>query len=169
MDINEEQLISFTYTPKDADVSNLSLELSDGALAKVEQTNDGIVLHTQAKEGTFTLVAKKASAESNELTFQVIDKEKAEQERIAAEKKAEEERIAAEKKAERLAAEKAEQERIAAQQQSQAQSQNSATVYVTPTGKKYHYNSSCNGGSYSPTTLDNAIKMGLTPCKKCIG
>lgn len=171
MDINEEQLISFTYTPKDADASNLLLELSDGALAKAEQTDDGIVLHTQAKEGTFTLVAKKGSAKSNELTFQVIDKEKAEQERIAAEKKAEEERIAAEKKAEeeRLAAEKAEQERIAAQQQSQAQSQNSATVYVTPTGKKYHYNSSCNGGSYSPTTLDNAIKMGLTPCKKCVG
>lgn len=171
MDINEEQLISFTYTPKDADASNLSLELSDGALAKVEQTDDGIVLHTQAKEGTFTLIAKKDSAERNELTFQVIDKEKAEQERIAAEKKAEEERIAAEKKAEeeRLAAEKAEQERIAAQQQSQAQSQNSATVYVTPTGKKYHYNSSCNGGSYSPTTLDKAIKMGLTPCKKCVG
>lgn len=151
--------------------SNLLLELSDGTLAKAEQTDDGIVLHTQAKEGTFTLVAKKGSAKSNELTFQVIDKEKAEQERIAAEKKAEEERIAAEKKAEeeRLAAEKAEQERIAARQQSQAQSQNSATVYVTPTGKKYHYNSSCNGGSYSPTTLDNAIKMGLTPCKKCVG
>ena len=169
--INEEQLISFTYAPKDADASNLLLELSDGTLAKAEQTDDGIVLHTQAKEGTFTLVAKKGSAKSNELTFQVIDKEKAEQERIAAEKKAEEERIAAEKKAEeeRLAAEKAEQERIAARQQSQAQSQNSATVYVTPTGKKYHYNSSCNGGSYSPTTLDNAIKMGLTPCKKCVG
>lgn len=114
---------------------------------------------------------KKALRRATELTFQVIDKEKAEQERIAAEKKAEEERIAAEKKAEeeRLAAEKAEQERIAARQQSQAQSQNSATVYVTPTGKKYHYNSSCNGGSYSPTTLDNAIKMGLTPCKKCVG
>ena len=160
MDINEEQLISFTYAPKDADASNLLLELSDGTLAKAEQTDDGIVLHTQAKEGTFTLVAKKGSAKSNELTLQVIDKEKAEQERIAAETKAEEER---------LAAEKAEQERIAARQQSQAQSQNSATVYVTPTGKKYHYNSSCNGGSYSPTTLDNAIKMGLTPCKKCVG
>ena len=144
MDINEEQLISFTYTPKDADASNLLLELSDSTLAKAEQTEDGIALHTQAKE---------------------------EQERIAAEKKAEEERIAAEKKAEeeRLAAEKAEQERIAAQQQSQAQSQNSATVYVTRTGKKYHSNSFCNGGSYSPTTLDKAIKMGLTPCKKCVG
>lgn len=68
--------------------SNLLLELSDGTLAKAEQTDDGIVLHTQAKEGTFTLVAKKGSAKSNELTFQVIDKEKAEQERIAAEKKA---------------------------------------------------------------------------------
>lgn len=45
--------------------SNLLLELSDGTLAKAEQTDDGIVLHTQAKEGTFTLVAKKGSAKSN--------------------------------------------------------------------------------------------------------
>lgn len=41
MDINEEQLISFTYAPKDADASNLLLELSDGTLAKAEQTDDG--------------------------------------------------------------------------------------------------------------------------------
>lgn len=49
MDINEEQLISFTYTPKDADASNLSLELSDGTLAKAEQTDNGIILHTPGK------------------------------------------------------------------------------------------------------------------------
>lgn len=41
------------------------------------------------------------------------------------------------------------------------------TVYVTPTGKKYHYSSSCNGGSYSATTLDNALSRGLTACEKC--
>ena len=192
MDINEEQLLSFTYSPTDAKASNLAVEVSDPSLAKAEQTEDGkIALHTQAKEGTFTLLAKSGSVKSNELTFHIIDKEKAEQERIAAKKKAEEERIAAEKKAEeeriaaekaeqeriaaekaeqeRIAAQKAEQERIAAQRQNQAQSQNSATVYVTPTGKRYHYSGSCNGGSYSPTALDNALRMELTPCKKCIG
>ena len=194
MDINEEQLLSFTCSPTDAKASNLAVEVSAPSLAKAEQTEDGkIALHTQAKEGTFTLLAKSGSVKSNELTFHIVDKdkEKAEQKRIAAEKKAEEERIAAEKKAEeeriaaekaeqeriaaekaeqeRIAAQKAEQERIAAQRQNQAQSQNSATVYVTPTGKRYHYSGSCNGGSYSPTTLDNALRMGLTPCKKCIG
>ena len=43
----------------------------------------------------------------------------------------------------------------------------SRTVYVTPTGKKYHYSSSCNGGSYSAVTLDNALARGLTACEKC--
>lgn len=45
---------------------------------------------------------------------------------------------------------------------------NSRTVYVTSTGKKYHYNSTCNGGNYSATTLDKALARGLTPCKKCV-
>ena len=43
----------------------------------------------------------------------------------------------------------------------------SRTVYVTPSGSKYHYSSSCNGGNYTPTTLDNARSRGLTACKKC--
>lgn len=46
---------------------------------------------------------------------------------------------------------------------------NSIQVYVTPTGKKYHYDSSCNGGNYSPSTLREAQDRGLTPCKKCVG
>ena len=43
------------------------------------------------------------------------------------------------------------------------------TVYVTNYGKRYHYNSHCNGGHYGSTTLQNALKMGLTPCQKCVG
>lgn len=45
--------------------------------------------------------------------------------------------------------------------------QQSITVYITPTGKRYHYDSNCNGGNYSPTDLDTAKSMGLEPCKKC--
>ena len=47
--------------------------------------------------------------------------------------------------------------------------QNEKTVYVTKTGKRYHYDSSCNGGTYYPSTLTEALNRGLTPCQKCIG
>lgn len=43
----------------------------------------------------------------------------------------------------------------------------SRTVYITPTGSKYHYDGHCNGGTYTPSTLDAAKRLGLTPCKKC--
>ena len=51
-----------------------------------------------------------------------------------------------------------------AQQQPQGQ-----MVWVTPTGKRYHYDGSCNGGSYYQVTLTEAQARGLTPCKKCAG
>lgn len=47
--------------------------------------------------------------------------------------------------------------------------QNEKTVYVTKTGKRYHYDSSCNGGTYYPATLTEAKNRGLTPCQKCVG
>lgn len=43
----------------------------------------------------------------------------------------------------------------------------SRTVYITPTGKRYHYRSTCGGKNSTSTTLNNAIARGLTPCKKC--
>lgn len=46
--------------------------------------------------------------------------------------------------------------------------QTAKTVYVTPTGKRYHYNGRCNGGTYTIDTLDNALKRKLTPCNKCV-
>ncbi len=42
------------------------------------------------------------------------------------------------------------------------------TIYITPTGKRYHYNSHCNGGTYIESTLDEALSRGLTPCRKCV-
>ena len=45
--------------------------------------------------------------------------------------------------------------------------QNGQTVYVTPTGKRYHLSSTCGGPNSTATTLSNAKSMGLTPCKKC--
>ncbi len=42
------------------------------------------------------------------------------------------------------------------------------TVYITPTGSKYHYENPCGNGSYSPISLSEAKAMGLTACKKCV-
>lgn len=41
-------------------------------------------------------------------------------------------------------------------------------VYITRTGAKYHYDDSCNGGTYWPVPFDTATGMGLEPCEKCV-
>lgn len=43
----------------------------------------------------------------------------------------------------------------------------SITVYITPTGEKYHYDGNCGNGTYIPIDLDEAISKGYEPCKKC--
>lgn len=42
-------------------------------------------------------------------------------------------------------------------------------IYITKSGKRYHYDSSCNGGTYIKSTLAEAQRRGLTPCQKCVG
>lgn len=42
-------------------------------------------------------------------------------------------------------------------------------VYITRTGSKYHEDSTCNGGTYWPVSVETATGMGLTPCNKCVG
>lgn len=44
---------------------------------------------------------------------------------------------------------------------------NGQTVYVTPTGKRYHLKASCAGKNATASTLSKAKARGLTPCKKC--
>lgn len=44
---------------------------------------------------------------------------------------------------------------------------NSRTVYITPSGKKYHFDSDCGGKNSFSTTLNQAIKSGKDACKKC--
>ncbi|REC32774.1 hypothetical protein CF160_10190 [Enterococcus pseudoavium] len=93
----------------------------------------------------------------------------AEEKRLAEEaeaaKKAEEQRIAQEAaaQAQAEAEARAQQEAQAQQAAEPAQGQ---TVYVTPTGSKYHTHK-CGNGTYSPATLEEAQARGLTPCAKC--
>lgn len=43
----------------------------------------------------------------------------------------------------------------------------SRIVYITPTGKRYHFISTCGGKNSYDVTLSEAKAKGLTPCKKC--
>ena len=40
-------------------------------------------------------------------------------------------------------------------------------VFVTPTGSRYHFDKDCGGKNSKPTTLEDATKLGYTPCQKC--
>lgn len=44
---------------------------------------------------------------------------------------------------------------------------NGQTVYITPSGEKYHYLSTCGGKNSKPIDLDSAKARGYGPCKKC--
>ncbi len=41
-------------------------------------------------------------------------------------------------------------------------------IYVTATGKRYHFSGTCNGGTYYEATLAEAVGRHLTPCDKCV-
>lgn len=156
LDVNKSQVLTWAYTPENADISQLSVVVSDDTLAHAAINENGeLVLDTLSKEGNFDVSIKSGDVISNVVTFTIVDAAK-EAERIAAEK-AEAERVAAEQAA----------AQAAASQESNQQS-DSRTVYITPTGSKYHYSNNCTGGSYSPTTLDKALSMGLSPCKRCV-
>ena len=43
----------------------------------------------------------------------------------------------------------------------------SFTVYITPTGKRYHLDAGCAGENKIECSLEEAADKGLTPCKRC--
>lgn len=41
-------------------------------------------------------------------------------------------------------------------------------VYITKTGKKYHYSYNCSDVDFYECTLSEALEMGLEPCGSCV-
>lgn len=41
-------------------------------------------------------------------------------------------------------------------------------TYITSTGKRWHRDPNCNGGTYWEVPMSSAVGMGLTPCEKCV-
>lgn len=125
--------------------------------------------------------AADATAEQTVQAEQQAAAEKAAAEKAAAEQKAAEEKAAAEKAAaEKAAAEKAAAEQKAAEEKAtaekaaaeQAAAEQAAaaapqqeTVYITPSGKRWHRSASCAGKNARAVTMDQVGSR--TPCKKC--
>lgn len=142
-------LTQVEFTSSDPNVLTFTYQNMDGHLS-------GVV--SPIAEGTAEIYASAGEVKSQIITVTIIDSE-----RIAAEE-------AAKKAAEEEAARKAAEEAAAQQQaQSEASESQGRTVYITPTGKRYHYDNNCNGRTYIPSTMDEALAKGLTPCKKCAG
>ena len=187
LEVPEATSISYKYEPADASTDSITCESSDTAVATVEISSikNGVVncLVTPLSAGDVTISCKSGSAEAPVLKMSVTDPAaeaaaKAEAERKAAEeaaakaeaeRKAAEEAAAAQAEAERKAAEEAAAAQAAeeAAAQSAAAQTNTQTVYITPSGKRYHLSSTCGGkNSYA---VDISEVGGRTPCKKCAG
>ena len=114
-----------------------------------------------AQEQAENEAAEKAAAEK--AAKEQAEKEAAE--KAAAEQAAKEqaekdaaEKVAAEQQAAAAAAAQAAQEQAAAQQQGE-------TVYITPSGKRWHRSARCAGDNAIAVTMDQVGNR--TPCKKC--
>lgn len=169
LDVKDTQPIPVLVLEEGADTTDVEFTSSDPeVLTFAPQDDNGTLMGvvTPKAEGTAEVSVSAGDVKSQIVTITVIDSERIAAEE-AAKKAAEEE--AARKAAEEAAAQQAAEEAAQEQQQSQQSQENSRTVYITPTGKRYHYDNNCNGGTYIESTLDKALSLGLTPCKKCAG
>lgn len=171
IDLGSSQTLTYTVDPSDfamtadavyattsdSDVLTVSAEcLSDPARVKVTLTGKAA--------GTANYTVRAADSDVQQ-TGQVTVHDRA-AEQAEAEAKAEQE--AAEKAAaEKAAQEQAAAEAAAAQQaaQEQATAQQSETVYITPSGKRWHRSASCAGKNARAVTMDQVGSR--TPCQKC--
>ena len=111
-----------------------------------------------------TVQAEQAAAEKAEAEKATAEKAAKEQaEKEAAEKAAAEK--AAKEQAEKEAAEQAAAAAASQAAQEQAAAQQSETVYITPSGKRWHRSASCAGKNARAVTMDQVGSR--TPCQKC--
>ena len=175
IDLGSSQTLTYTVDPSDfamtadavyattsdSDVLAVSAEcLSDPARVKVTLTGKAA--------GTANYTVRAAEGDAQQTGQITVHDRAAEQAAAEAEAKAKAEKEAAEKAAaEKAAQEQAAAEAAAAQQaaQEQAAAQQSETVYVTPSGKRWHRSASCAGKNARAVTMDQV--GGRTPCQKC--
>lgn len=171
IDLGSSQTLTYTVDPSDfamtADAVYATTSDSDVLAVSAECLSDPArveVTLTGKAAGTADYTVRAAEGDAQQ-TGQITVHDRA-AEQAAAKAKAEQE--AAEKAAaEKAAQEQAAAEAAAAQQaaQEQAAAQQSETVYVTPSGKRWHRSASCAGKNARAVTMDQVGSR--TPCKKC--
>lgn len=191
IDIKETKDILLKINPIDADKNELEFISTNSQIVEftknIEKSNEKFIYGKikPIAEGEAEVYSTSNEIESNRIKITIVDRERIENEKRLAEEKAqrEAEEAAAAEQAKKVAEEQARkqaQEQQAKQQKStqvttkqqststtSQNTNNSRTVYKTPTGKRYHYLSTCGGKNSTATTLSQAIAMGLTPCQKC--
>ena len=131
---------------------------ADATAEQTVQTEQAAAEKAEAEQAA----AEKAAKEQAEK--EAAEKAAAEQaEKEAAEKAAAEQ--AAKEQAEKEAAEQAAAAAASQAAQEQAAAQQSETVYITPSGKRWHRSASCAGKNARAVTMDQVGSR--TPCQKC--
>lgn len=171
IDLGSSQTLTYTVDPSDfamtADAVYATTSDSDVLTVSAECLSDPArveVTLTGKAAGTADYTVRAAEGDAQQ-TGQITVHDRA-AEQAAAKAKAEQE--AAEKAAaEKAAQEQAAAEAAAAQQaaQEQAAAQQSETVYITPSGKRWHRSASCAGKNARAVTMDQVGSR--TPCQKC--
>ena len=172
IDLGSSQTLTYTVDPSDfamtADAVYATTSDSDVLAVSAECLSDPArveVTLTGKAAGTANYTIRAAEGDAQQTGQITVHDRAAEQAAAEAEAKAKAEQEAAEK----AAAEKAAQEQAAAaaQQaaQEQAAAQQSETVYITPSGKRWHRSASCAGKNARAVTMDQV--GGRTPCQKC--
>ena len=168
IDLGSSQTLTYTVDPSDfamtADAVYATTSDSDVLAVSAECLSDPArveVTLTGKAAGTANYTVRAADSDVQQ-TGQVTVHDR------AAEAKAKAEQEVAEKAAaEKAAQEQAAAEAAAAQQaaQEQAAAQQSETVYITPSGKRWHRSASCAGKNARAVTMDQVGSR--TPCQKC--
>lgn len=162
IDLGSSQTLTYTVDPSDfamtADAVYATTSDSDVLTVSAECLSDPArveVTLTGKAAGTANYTIRAAEGDAQQTGQITVHDQAAEQE--AAEKAA----------AEKAAQEQAAAEAAAAQQaaQEQAAAQQSETVYITPSGKRWHRSASCAGKNARAVTMDQV--GGRTPCQKC--
>ena len=167
LDVKENKHIKLRVNPENTneDIDSIEFKSSNESIAKIEKynfkNNEKYVKIIPVGEGECVIYAQFGDTiKSNEVSVKVTDNDRIEREKAAAEQ--------AQKEAEEKAKAEAEAAKVQAQAAASTTSKSyGQSVYVTPTGKRYHYSPTCGGKNSTASTLSAAQARGLTPCKKC--
>ena len=189
LEVPEPREIVFEYTPAESSPESVTCTSSDSSVASVEVTEAGggkiTCLVTPLAAGDVTITCEASTASAPALAMSVSDPAAEEAARLAAEQAAREEaerkaaeEAAAQAEAERKAAEEAAAAQAAAEQQAaeeaaaaqaavEQEQSTGQTVYITPSGERWHRSPTCGGKNSYPVDISDV--GGRTPCKKCAG